>query len=275
MYEYRDYLKPDYSRSTWSLNKFLLWTCIGVFAAEVLVMVLFPRTLMPVLETLGLLPRNLVERYWLWQLVTSLFLHDPMSPFHLLFNLLVLWFFGPELETFLGRPKYTILLFGAGILGGLAQAMIQYFTYPDEPVIGISSAVMGVIACAALLWPDREVLFFFIFPMRLKYVVLIIVAIDVYYCLLGPGYGGVARLAHLGGAFFGFTFLRLDKRIDHWLAAWVERGERGAIRRQEKMRKRVDELLAKISREGMPSLSRREREFLKKASREFRSSDRP
>lgn len=126
---------------------------------------------------------------------------------------------------------------------------------------------MGILIMAAVLRPHTRVLLIFI-PVTLKWLVIGLVAIDVYGLLqdLKGNGGNIAHWVHLGGAAFGFLAARkgwiwLDP-IEKWQSLLVAR----QAEREQNDELRMDDLLDKIHREGMNSLSRREKAFLKKVS---------
>lgn len=139
-----------------------------------------------------------------WTLVTSMFLHDPGNMFHILFNMLMLFFFGPLLERHIGSGKFLWLYLGSGILAGLAQVMI----FPGSAVLGASGAIMGVMGALCALMPDLRIYLYFV-PMKLVYAVIIFAAIDL---ILLPTGDGIAHGAHLIGLFVGLVFGFLIKK---------------------------------------------------------------
>ena len=216
-----------------------------------------------------------LRRGFLWQPVTYMFLHSGI--WHILVNLFILWFFGREVEYFIGPKYFTRLYFMAGIFGAALWFAFNFNSY--IPVIGASAAVLGCVIAFATLFPDREVtlLLFFILPvsLRAKYLALIAIAFDVVPLLQGTG-GGVAHLAHLGGAAFGYLYIKqlgygTTPRWVLWLQSVTARlkprarsGPR-SMSSEEFVREEIDPILDKIAREGMQSLTRRERKILESA----------
>lgn len=162
----------------------------------------------PIVELLGLNPRLVLERGWIWQLGTYMFLHGGV--FHILFNMLGIWMFGTELERLWGTRFfvrfYAITGVGAGatvVLVGLLPFDATASTYISW-TIGASGALYGLLMAFAMYYPDRPILMFLLFPVPAKYFVIIIGAIAF---LSGPG-GQVSNAAHLGGLVFGYLYLR-------------------------------------------------------------------
>jgi membrane associated rhomboid family serine protease len=214
-----------------------------------------------------------ILRGFVWQPVTYMFLHADL--WHILINLLVLWFFGREVEYFIGPKAFTRLYF----LGGLAGAALWLgFNFnSNEQVLGASAAVLACVVAFATLFPEREItlLLFFFIPVRLKakYLALIAVAFDLV-PLLTHRVSSVAHLAHLGGALLGYVYIKsLGYGVaPWWLRAWQDvrasrptRQPQPRLSRDEFIREQVDPILDKISREGLQSLTKQERKILESA----------
>jgi len=148
------------------------------------------------------------EGFHFWQPVTYMFLHDPTGIFHILFNMLCLWMFGADLERSWGRDRFLKYYFFCGIAAGVCSVVAnRVLSQPEVPTIGASGAIYGVLLAYGMTFPDRIVLFAFLFPMKAKYFVMLIGAIDFYGAIRTPG-GPVSHIAHLGGLLFGYLYLR-------------------------------------------------------------------
>lgn len=167
-----------------------------------------------------------------WQLVSYMFLHDPASIFHLLFNMFSLWMFGSTLENLWGGKKFLLFYLICGVGAGLIQMLsnvvemnillsqlkegkigLEQFQIKGGMVLysralGASGAVMGVLAAYAWLFPNNELFIIPIpFPIKVKYAVIGFVLIDLFGGV-NPQYGsGVAHFAHLGGVLFGLILV--------------------------------------------------------------------
>ncbi len=231
----------------------------------------------PLSEILGISHAGFARSYHLWQPLTYMFLHDPLTSttgpgvFHILFNMFILWMFGGDVARRLGPRSFLKLYLGAGVLAGLFYAGFALVDgYVNTPCIGASGCVMGVLVYAALLDPDRRVLLFFVIPVRFRTLVWIIVGMDLLYFLsMNQGDTGVAHTAHLGGALFGFLDYRYAHLFDRYFARKGIEAEQGRLRKESDMRAEVDRLLEKIHQEGLGSLSEREKRFLKRSSSRF------
>ncbi len=140
-----------------------------------------------------------IRRGMIWQLVTYAFCHE--APGHLLFNMLFLWFLGPMVEQRIGSSRFLQIYLIAAAAGGLLH-LILYFNDP-RPMLGASGAVMAVAVMAAIYYFHVLVYVWGIFPIKLGWLVIIMVSIDVLY-LIGPYQTDVANYAHLAGAGIGY-----------------------------------------------------------------------
>ena len=150
----------------------------------------------------GLVPLFVWGRYFVWQLLTYIFLHGGIS--HILFNLLALWMFGGELENYWGSKKFLFYFLFCGIGAGICTVVLT----PSGmiPVIGASGAIYGLLLAFGWLFPDRRIYIYFLFPVPAKYFVIIFGLIELISSIEGTG-GGVAHLTHLGGLLFGLVYM--------------------------------------------------------------------
>jgi len=160
----------------------------------------------------GLHPSVAFLALWLWQLVTYMFLHSSNGLTHILFNMLFLWMFGTELERAWGTRLFLKYYFLCGIGAALTTSLLFW----NSTTIGASGAVFGIMLAYGMLFPNRQVYFAFLFPMRAISFVLLSVGIEVW-SLLGLD-DGVAHIAHLGGMLFGYLYLKRAWRVGPFLA---------------------------------------------------------
>lgn len=213
-----------------------------------------------------LYPPDALGRVWLWQFFTYMFLHSTTDAWHLIFNMLVLWMFGSEVERVLGRRRFLTLYFTAGIFTGVCGCI---FT-PWSPMIGASGAIFAIEIAFALYFPNSTVIFYF-FPIKAKYLAMIFTGITIFSCIVSNS-GNVAHFAHLGGIIYGFLFVRYSYRIfEHLRKRQIQHHEREIVK-EKMLREKVDEILDKVNREGLQNLSWRERNFLKNASRKYKKN---
>jgi len=173
---------------------------------------------------LALIPGR-VFPYYLHTLLTYSILHGPL--WHILFNMLALYFFGGDLDLFMGRRRFLTLYIGSALSGGIAAAI---FLRDPIPVIGASGAVYGILTAYAVYFPRTEVLLMFVVPFKIRNLVLILIAISLFSSIFESGQG-IAHLAHLGGAVFAFLYIYRAWRIREFVADLMHRWRRRRFKR--------------------------------------------
>jgi membrane associated rhomboid family serine protease len=276
-----------YSLTPWV--KRLLVANFGLFA---LISVLGLIPFRWAVETLGFSTPDLLRHPW--SVITYMFVHANGFG-HVFFNMLILFFFGPPLERAWGGREFLKFYLVCGLGAALTSVLLYRWIGPVS-VIGASGALMGVMLAFAMRWPDARVLLWFIIPVKVKYLVGVIIVLDLLAtrsALGGEMGGGVATWAHLGGAATAWIYLRYGDRIEARLRRMnprraklgVERGRSAADRTRtaDKRRKsrpvdgdaldEVDRILDKIRDSGIESLTEKERAYLDDMSRRYRGSD--
>ncbi|MGE0158777.1 MAG: rhomboid family intramembrane serine protease [Gemmatimonadales bacterium] len=223
-----------------------------------------------------------------WGPITYMFLHGDL--WHLLSNMLVLFFFGPPLEGRWGGREFLRFYFVCGI-GGVALS----FLFQPEWVVGASAAMFGLMLAFAMNWPTVPIYVWGIFPVQARYLVGFLFVITLLSASPGAGGGNVAHFAHLGGFLSGFLYLKADWRPKRRKGksdelrttprrrrlAIVPRDEKeqpvaqGSTRRPREdaaLYDRVDAVLDKISAQGMSSLTPDELRLLDEVSKRHRSN---
>lgn len=150
-----------------------------------------------------------------WTLFTYMFVHDLKGIFHILFNMLALFWFGQLIMEYLGSKKVLSLYILGGITGGLLYLLLLN-TIPSlegsSVMVGASAGVFAIVVAAATLLPDYTFFLLFLGPVKIKYIAAIYVFLS-FLGSVGPNAGG--DIAHLGGALLGFIFiLQLRKGND-------------------------------------------------------------
>lgn len=177
-----------------------------------------------------------------WQFITHMFMHG--SEGHLLFNMFSLWMFGSTMENYWGTKRfvnyYLLTGFGASILhyliinfqlielresispenievihnglypGTSSVAIEKYIQILTTPVVGASGALYGILIALGMTFPDRHIHLYFLFPIKIKYLVMIFGSLALYRGIQANP-DGIAHFAHVGGLLFGFitiTFWR-------------------------------------------------------------------
>ena len=220
-----------------------------------------------------------------WSVFTYMFLHTGF--FHVFFNMLWFYWFGEIFVLYLGDKKVLPLY----ILGGIAGAVIYLLAYNLLPVfkpqvdnsmmLGASASIFAVVFAAATLNPDYEIRLLFLGIVRIKYVAVVSLLLDV----INIPYGNAGGyIAHAGGAFSGYFYIKamqggfdfsspfnkifdaaanLFKRKSNIKVSYKSEARKSAdASRTKNEQQRVDEILDKIARSGYDSLTKEEKDFL-------------
>jgi membrane associated rhomboid family serine protease len=149
----------------------------------------------------------------IWQIFTYSFLHADVM--HLILNCLVLAFVGSDLEAIWGRKKFLTFYFYCTTMAGLFYLVIQLLMnnpmYLSLPMLGASGGIYGLLLAYGLLFPDREMLFMMIFPLKAKQFVWVLAGIE-FLTAVFSGQGGLGAFAHLSGMGAGFIYLWLQAK---------------------------------------------------------------
>lgn len=176
--------------------KYLIGICAGVFVLQWLSgpeMVLI----------FGLTPQLVLGKFFLWQLGTYLFLHGGF--WHIFFNMFALWMFGSELERYLGSHRFLQFYFITGVGAGLLSVVLDPSS--SIPTIGASGSIYGILMAYGMLFPNRLVYLYFLFPVKVKYFVAFLGVVAFLSAFSSPG-STIAHVAHLGGMIFAFLYLK-------------------------------------------------------------------
>ncbi len=235
------------------------------------------------------------SNFQIWQLLTYQFMHGDFM--HIFFNMLMLWMFGMEIENLMGSQKFLLFY----ILSGLGAGFLQLVGTPllsDSAgfTIGASGAVYGVMIAFAMFFPDRYIMFYFLIPVKAKYLISFFIILE-FISVREASF--VAHLAHIGGALTGFIFIMFDRRksinigrmfnsfkkprgysnnsfrqpfqrrgannIDVEEAKFYDLNNRPT--EEEVSQEEIDKILDKISQSGYQGLSDREKRILFEASK--------
>ena len=198
----------------------------------------------------------------IWELITYQFLHADFR--HIIFNMLMLFFIGPEVERGVGTKRFFILYFLSGILGGLGWSLLS----PYGTCVGASGAVFGVLGAFAILYPQQELRLLICPFMPIKAWILVSVLISYeFVATLAASHGWegrIANAAHLSGGLAGAIYTLVIDRPD------IMRKIRRTLEPKEPepiSRAAIDRILDKASKHGIQSLTAKERETLKRAGK--------
>jgi len=231
-----------------------------------------------------------------WAIITTMFTH--VGFFHILFNMLVLYWFGRIAGDLLGDHRMVPLYLYSGLAGALVYLISAPLIYSGgSDLHGASAAVLGIVAAAGLTAPDYQIRLLFFGDVRLKYIVLTLILLS--FIGIGSLDNTGGNIAHLGGAAFGFFYVHMLRQGYDLTAGFrrmisffkkpkvivtrpakrkvpMEVRHRAVARQSESIQKalpdqhddqeRLDHILEKIKRSGISSLDEEEKKFLDDAS---------
>ncbi|MCY4574924.1 MAG: rhomboid family intramembrane serine protease [Gemmatimonadetes bacterium] len=174
------------------------WVKALLIANGVVFLVTFIVGAEPVFDLLAFSPARIWSRPW--GMVTYMFVHAGF--WHLLMNCLFIFFFGPPLESRWGSSMFLRFYLICG-LGGVLLS----FAFSNSAIVGASAACYGIMLAFAMIWPNTPVYIWGLVPVKVKWLVIVLVSIS-FLSAVGPNGGGIAHLAHLGGAIAGFLMVK-------------------------------------------------------------------
>ncbi len=272
--------------------KWLIAINVAIFVLQTLTIGDLDSGLGMVTDWLDLAPGRVIRHWEWWRLLTYAFCHADLM--HLAGNMWFLWMVGSQVEPIYGQREFLRFYLAGALLSGLGFLAFGLIVGSRAPSLGASGAVMAVAMLCALYYPSLKILLMFVVPIELRWLVAAYVVFDMYPMLLQLGGGRaldhVAHSAHLAGLAYGFLYKHYDLRFSRLLAGWNwprwKRLVKTATRRNPEnvrlyeppeegvpipdLKIRVDEILAKISAQGEASLTEKERELLKEASRRYK-----
>lgn len=227
-----------------------------------------------------------------WTLITYFFTHEGF--FHILFNMLFVYWFGSIIMEFLGSEKLVNLYILGGLAGGLLYLLL-YNTLPffaqqveTSRMLGASAGVFAVVVGAATFMPNYTISLILLGPVRIKYIALFYVLLS-FAQATGPNAGG--ELAHLAGAVVGFFFMKQLQQGNDWgkpvsgtlsffrsffvkqpkVRVTYKNSKNNGSNRHHKTfstrQEEIDAILDKISESGYDSLTKEEKQKLFDASK--------
>ncbi len=235
-----------------------------------------------------------------WRLLTATYLHAGLT--HIFLNMLGLYFFGPPLEQVWGPRKFFVIYTLCGLLGNvlLAAACLLGWLSMDVPALGASGCVLGLLGAAAVLFPHAEVYIYFLFPVKIRTVALVLgvvyflhiamVVMGPYfdYRIVGTNYGG--DICHFAGLVFGAWWAWRGDRW--WAMRKLTTTPRGASQPQSRLwpglgtgpwrqkvehrvadEKTIDQILAKVREGGIGTLTDQEKKILIQATERLRQQE--
>lgn len=262
-----DEITPGLERTTRSLRPTCTNVILGAHILGFLVSGFLPFVFGTSVDFLKFNAHDAIDRFWLWQFVTYTLVQDInfLSTIFALFAGYSIYQQGNELEQEMGRPKYLALYFSCVAYGALLHAVFQYVGRSHVGALSIFVPWFAILVASASRYPSRPVLFFGAIPMKMWTMVLLFGGLLLLFCIF-QFQSGASPLSIFGAGLTAFVFHKIDPRLDQlgeWLAG---RRERTKMIEGVELRYQVDQILEKISREGMGALTRTERRILKRAS---------
>ncbi|MBC7524281.1 MAG: rhomboid family intramembrane serine protease [Flavobacterium sp.] len=283
-----DDLKLQYKIGGFS-NKIIYWN-VGCFVLSIILFYKFKEGAFnyPVWISLSSNPMDIL--YFPWTLLTYSFLHAGF--FHLLFNMMILNFSSRLFLTYFTQKQFLGLYLLSAIFAGGLFAICYYLLGFQSNIVGASGSVMAILVATTAYQPLMEIRLMFIGNIKLWYLTAVFIVLD-FLQILTDNIGG--HIAHIGGAIFGFLFIKLLQNgtdlskivtavVDFFISIFqpnksnpfkkVHVNTRGTVPkteskiiRKDKTQQQIDEILDKISKSGYESLSTSEKEFLFKAGK--------
>ncbi len=218
---------------------------------------------------------NLIQ-FWVW--LTHIYVHEGF--FHLLWNMLWLYWFANIVEDLIGARHAKFIFFESAFCGGLffviAAQWIPWYQHSEVHAYGASAAVNGMLFAAATISPGYTIRLVLIGDVQIKYIALVVLILDLLFAGQQSNTGG--HFAHLGGALWGYLYVILLRRgISMDFTSPLKKKEKTRIRKNIRMHKpntdppaedRLNKILDKIHQHGIQSLSSEEKQFLDQKSKE-------
>ena len=215
--------------------KALVYTNVAVFLVAFMARAFAGSTLL--FDVFGLTPRLVFEQFYLWQFGTYLFLHDVGGFTHVLFNMLALWMFGVDLERRWGTHGFIKYYAVTGVGAGMATAAASLLPFAatrgiyESTTVGASGAIYGLLLAWAVLFPYRQILFMFIFPLPARVAAILMGAMAFMGAVSGSN-NTVAEATHLSGFVIGWLYLKGFSRLRLDLSYWIARWRMERVRRK-------------------------------------------
>jgi membrane associated rhomboid family serine protease len=224
---------------------------------------------------------------WLWwQYLTAGFTHSPTNFQHILFNMLVLFFLGRDVEDRCGSGEFLRVYLAMIVFASVVWCVVNKLNGAPAwlGAYGASGAIAGVVVLYAFYFPNRTMLLFFVIPMPAWMLGVIAVAMDIYGASGQGGSSNIAYSMHLAGAAFALVYHLQGWNLTRLTANWNAR--LSSLRKPRlkvhepkeespsDLSVEVDRILEKIYREGEVSLTAKERKTLETASHEYQRKKR-
>ena len=301
--------RPEADKRRMSLCLTLIAVNVGIFLIQAIIAVYGAKEIRLALQNYLCLSAEGLSNGYVWQVFTYQFMHDAPSPWHVLFNMIGLFFIGRAIEEVYGWRVLLNTYLLAGIAGGLLQSVLVWTKWTmDLPMVGASASVFGLLAVFTRSFPERQItlLLFFVLPVNVRAKTIFWVALawsvfGIIFLRIPPSgqtvHGqAVAHAGHLGGLLMGWALVGLivagefswaglrarlggkslgRKVVDAGGARAYTSDDQGIyeeaeVASEEDIMDEIDPILDKISKKGMHSLTDRERKLLDEARKKMR-----
>lgn len=282
----RDYYREEQAPSGFQTNQRMMVTNIVLVTVAIHLLNLFiGRDNWLTLDTLSV---NCSKPWQVWTFVTYGLAHDPKNIGHIFWNMFGLWIFGRDVETVYGRKEFLRIYLVALVLGSVVWFAREYFQFdpssgkPTPILLGASGAVTAIVLLFVFHFPKRIILLMFVLPVPAWVLGVLMIGGDLLQVLSGT-INHVACDVHLVGAAFAICYFRFGWNCSRLLPSF---GGVGGVASRLKPRPRLrihdpeeygqikdeeaDRVLEKVNREGMDSLTSKERRILEDYSRRVR-----
>ncbi len=283
--ENREYLRDEYEGGPGGLRlggssmlvKLIIAT-VGVFILQLAFT--RPGVGSAVTDWLQLSAEDLYLRGQIWRLLTYAFCHSTQDPFHLIFNMLTLYFIGDTLQRMLGQKEFLWFYCSAAVFAGVCSVLYYTILGQQADVVGASGVVCAVFGLITMHYPRQRVMFMGAISMELRWLLAIFMLAP--FLLEQMSGHSISHVNHFGGLLFAFVYFRMHLQLSR---GWDHLAGRMAMKRRNRGKLKIfappspsdadldaqmDPILEKISREGEASLTSRERNILIQASRKLK-----
>ena len=184
---------------------------LAVFILLSICDIIDPSLTSKVYTTFGLVPENFFSNFYLWQPFTYLFIHG--SEMHIFFNMLVLWFLGVSVINKLGGKEFLRFYLYTGFGAGIITLAVNWFLAGWSPIkavtptVGASGSIYGVLLAYSMLFPNRRLYLYFLFPIKSKWLVIFAASYSLFAFLSGSS-SGTSHIAHLSGIVVGYVYFK-------------------------------------------------------------------
>lgn len=227
--------------------------------------------------------------WWqLWRYMTFQFLHSPRDIFHIALNMLGVYMLGTPLERLWGTKRFMVFYLTCGVVAGVAYVVVSFLLLPEDawsiPLVGASGGVYAILLACAVMFPHMR-LILFLFPVPIRLAALIVFGGMVFLILSSFGQDGAAGnpqfwsdVAHLGGALAAAVWIWVLPGMLRAIGEAREQKQQGTwqrkVQQEQDDQEEIDRILNKIQREGIGSLTAREKRKLQDATEKQRKNDR-